>query len=134
MSKMCVSCCTTKPADAFYKHPNTKDRLTAKCRECSSASVRANQKKHAKRYKAYYKERDKKYRLEKMKHTTIKEPKQEYGVIMRQVLNFRRAHPHLKVNDCIQIMSNDNTDLIRDAWRLSLEYLPEKKLSPLLTL
>lgn len=74
-----------------------------------------------------------KSKLDRMKYKTAKEPKQEYGVIMRQVLNFRRAHPHLKVNDCIQIMSNDNTDLIRDAWRLSLEYLPEKKSSSLLT-
>ena len=134
MSKMCASCGITKPAEQFYKHPNTADRLTAKCRACSSAGVRANQKKREKHYKAYYRERNKKRTLDRMKHKTIKEPKQEYGVIMRQVINFRRAHPHFKVNDCIQIMSNDNTDLIRDAWRLSLEYLPEKKLSSLLTL
>lgn len=132
---MCVQCAMTKDLSEFYKHPNMSDGRSSKCSACYKKAVMANREKRSKHYAAYEKRRAKgQYvkgtRLEKMQHREIKEHRQEYGVIMRQVLNFRREHPTLRVNDCIQIMSNDNTDLIREAWQMSLEYLPEKKSIP----
>lgn len=130
MTKMCVQCATTKDLSEFYRHPNTKDGHGVRCKDCARDSVKKNQNKNSNYYKAYYKERKKQRSIDKMSHSTIREIRVEYGMLVRQILEFRRTNPALKVNDCIQIMSNDNTDLVREAWRISLEWMPQQNYSP----
>jgi recombinational DNA repair protein (RecF pathway) len=36
-TKTCCVCGETKPLDAFYRHPNTKDGHQAQCKACSKA-------------------------------------------------------------------------------------------------
>lgn len=41
--KECIGCKQTKPLDDFYRHPNTKEKRTPKCKYCM---VEISKEKH----------------------------------------------------------------------------------------
>lgn len=57
--KTCFKCGEKKPVSEFYAHKGMKDGRLNKCKECTKADNRSNQRKKKKYYRRYDKERQK---------------------------------------------------------------------------
>ena len=55
--KTCKECGAAKPLDDFYHHPQTKDGLTSKCKECTRAAVRQRRDANLDHYREYDRQR-----------------------------------------------------------------------------
>lgn len=51
--KECKTCGATKQPSDFYRHPQTKDKLSPKCKGCTKEAARANRKEKAEYYREY---------------------------------------------------------------------------------
>lgn len=50
--KECIGCKQTKPLDDFFKHPNTKEKRTPRCKKCLIQAQ--SEKWHGKKNNQYF--------------------------------------------------------------------------------
>lgn len=57
--KKCSGCGAEKPVSEFYSHPQTKDGLTSKCKDCIKQAVKNRREANIDHYRDYDRQRAK---------------------------------------------------------------------------
>lgn len=120
--KICTGCGMSKSWDEFYKHPQTSDGYTAKCKECTKAATKEYRRNNRAKCSAYEKKRQQTPERKKLSSEHRRASRQrhrEHAVAMYMVTNAIRDKKLIR-QPCV-VCGDDKVDAHHEDYYKPLE-------------